>query len=70
MNETQKLAHDLRQPLTILRSFFRQLEEKRDDPVFLEDVRTYIPEALNRIEDIATQLEQIPSQGKHERPGW
>lgn len=58
MKELQKLGHDLKQPLTTLRTFCSHLENKKNDPEFMKEFQKYVPMALERIEQISNQLLQ------------
>ena len=56
MQITKKLGHDLKQPLTTLRTFCHHLDTKRNDPEFIKEFQQYVPLALDRIEEIANLL--------------
>ncbi len=56
MQNEKKIGHDLKQPLTTLRTFLRHIETKKDDPEFMKEFSKYVPMALDRIEEIADQL--------------
>lgn len=58
MNSKPKLGHDLKQPLTTLRTFCSHIETKKNDPEFMKEFLTYVPMALDRIEQIANQLSE------------
>lgn len=56
MKPIPKLGHDLKQPLTTLRTFCRHIEDKKNDPEFMKEFQQYVPAALDRIEEIANLL--------------
>lgn len=56
MIQKQKIGHDLKQPLTTLRTFIRHLETRKNDEEFMKEFSKYVPIALDRIEEIANEL--------------
>ncbi len=62
MQNKQKLGHDLKQPLTTLRTFLRHFETKKNDLAFMKEFETYVPKALDRIEEIANLLSEQESK--------
>jgi hypothetical protein len=56
MKPNPKLGHDLKQPLTTLRTFCRHIDSKKNDPEFMKQFAQYVPLALDRIEEIANLL--------------
>lgn len=62
MGTKQKMGHDLKQPLTTLRTFIRHIETKKNDEEFMKEFSNYVPKALDRIEEIANQLLQMETK--------
>ena len=56
MKPIRKVGHDLKQPLTTLRTFCSHIDSKKDDPEFMKEFLKYVPLALDRIEEIADVL--------------
>lgn len=56
MKDKNKIGHDLKQPLTTLRTFCNHLDSKKNDAEFMKEFSKYVPMALDRIEEIANQL--------------
>lgn len=56
MKPIRKLGHDLKQPLTTLRTFCGHLDSKKNDPEFMKEFEKYVPMALDRIEEIANLM--------------
>lgn len=52
------LGHDLKQPLTTLRTFIRHLPDKKDDPAFMDEFYEYTEQALKRLEGLIETIEQ------------
>jgi signal transduction histidine kinase len=52
------LQHDLRQPLTTLRTFMRHLPSKKEDEAFMKDFYEFTGQALDRLEALVDQMDE------------
>ncbi len=50
------MAHEIRNPLTVIQTFFDQLPAKKDNPEFMRQLNTLVGKEVNRINDLVTQL--------------
>lgn len=50
------MAHEIRNPLTVIQTFFDQLPAKKDNPEFMRQLNTLVGKEVNRINDLVSQL--------------
>ena len=50
------IAHDIKNPLTAIKTYFEHFPQKKDDPQFLEDFQRIVGPEINRINDLTNNL--------------
>lgn len=61
------VAHEVRNPLTSIRTFAELLPERFDDPEFRERFSDLVGNDVRRIEDVVTQLQEMSGDQETER---
>ena len=50
------IAHDIKSPLTAIKTYFEYFPQKKNDPKFLEDFQRIVGSEINRINDLTNNL--------------
>ncbi len=67
-NLASGIAHEIKNPLTVLQTFSEHLPQKKDDPEFIKTYQTLVPKEINRINALVQDLLAFakPSQPQFE----
>jgi len=50
------MAHEIKNPLTSIKTFVEYIDEKKNDPVFINKLKTIVPKEIDKIANIINQL--------------